>query len=157
MQKSNVSAVRYSLRSLLIAVAAVPPALAVLWCGVPAAWILAAATASSFIAASVGTLLFFWRFDLRTVLGATAGSIVGVYFFIFAQCLIDGRSLLVFQPWPVSAQDGLALAFGVCVTGIIGSALGFLFAGVIRVVYFFSGSFAEGHGSTPLPPGVKDQ
>jgi len=131
---------RYRLRTLLVVLALGPPLLAGLWCGIPVVWILVAAVTSSLIAASVGTLLFFWRFDLRSILGATTGSVVGVYFFLIAQCLIDSQLLLVFSAWPASGWDVLGLAAAVCVTGMIGLVLGFLFAGVIRTVDYFSGS-----------------
>jgi len=131
---------RYRLRTLLILLALGPPVIAGVLVGIPAICILVAAVASSFIAASIGTLLFSWRFEWRPIMGATAGGVAGVYFYWIAQSVLDSRQpLFFFQPWPV--RDGwerLGLLVGMIISGMIGLALGFLFAGLIRLVYFFA-------------------
>lgn len=106
----------------------------------PAILILAVSLVASLISASLGSLLFFWRYKARVVFSATAVSVITTYCVLFLWLGLMHEAYIFLQTWPATGWDGLGVAVCQLIVGAAGLTLGFLFMGVARLVEFLDKS-----------------
>jgi hypothetical protein len=101
---------------------------------IPAFSIPAVTLIASFIGASVGVLLFFGSYKLRTVLAAMAVSAFITLAGLLGYCSFTNEPYFVFHTEPVSDWGGLALFIYEIGVAIGGLALGFTITAVLRLI-----------------------